>query len=162
MQAIIRRAKAIGLCSKFNNKERNPESHSILKKIIALALLPAHQIEEGLEHVEKLAYELGERQDRMADEEAEKTGKKRRSASFLIMWKRLFKYFQGEWIKKVKPLFLSLFDCPIRTNNLLERWHRYLNDNLGGKPGVQKFISKYCERKNYLLIFFILVLLLSN
>lgn len=103
--------------------------------------MPTEHIQKGLSYIEKLAYELGERQDREASEKDEKKGKKR-PESFSVMWKRFFKYFKDEWMKKVKPEFFSLFDAPVRTNNLLERWHRYLNDQMGGKPGVQHFISK--------------------
>lgn len=43
--------------------------------IIALALLPAEKIEEGLSQIENLAYEFAQKQDTEAAEEAEKTGK---------------------------------------------------------------------------------------
>lgn len=156
LQAIIRKAKEIGLCSKFNNKEKNPESHGIFKKVISLALLPAEQIEQGLSHIEELAYKLGEKQDREAMEEREKKGKKH-PGNFSVMWRRFFKYFKDEWMKKVKPQFFSLFDAPVRTNNLLERWHRHLNDQMGGKPGVQHFISESSLISRYLISHFCFV-----
>lgn len=148
LQAIIRQAKAIGLCSKYLNREDDPETHQILKKIIALALLPAEKIEEGLKLIEESALKFGEKRDKEAAEEAVRKNKKVPKKSFLVNWKRFFKYMRDEWMKKVKPKYLSLFNVFARTNNVLERWHRYLNDEMGGKPGVQHFISKCTQLIN--------------
>lgn len=111
--------------------------------IIALALLPDHLIESGHDYIEKLAMELGKKQDAEAADKAAKNEKKPPRKSYLQKWQDLFKYIRREWIKNVKPKYLSVFNTPIRTNNVIERYHRDLNDLLGGKPGVKKFISEY-------------------
>lgn len=125
MQAIIRRAKLLRLCAKFNNKEKNPEAHEILKKIISLALLPPDRVEEALQYVEGLAYELGLRQGTS------------------IKWLKFFKYFRKEWMKVVTPKGFSVFDALDRTNNCIERYHRDLNQFLMTDPAVHKFMGKY-------------------
>lgn len=131
-QAIIRRAKKYGLCLPFHNKDKNPEAHAILKKMIALALLPPHLIREGLNHVKKLAFALGKKE------------------GTLKKWKKLFKYFEKEWMDIVKPEGFSVFDALDRTNNCLERYHRDLNQMLIHHPSVKKFLGKYVRYLKYL------------
>lgn len=125
LQAVIRRAKRYGLCLRYNNKEKNPEAHKILKRIIALALLPANLIENGLQIVEDLAYQLGD-----------KKGTTNR-------WKKFFGYYRKEWMTTVTPEGFSVFGALDRTNNCLERYHRDLNQFLLSNPSVNKFFGKY-------------------
>lgn len=127
LQAVIRKAKKYGLCLRYNNKERNPEAHDILRKIMALALLPANLIENGLQIVEDLAYKL-----------ANKKGT-------LNRWKKFFAYFRKEWMTTVTPAGFSVFGALHRTNNCLERYHRDLNQFLMNNPPVNKFFGKYFQ-----------------
>lgn len=130
LQAVIRKAKKYGLCLRYNNKEKNPEAHAILKRIIALALLPANLIENGLQIIEELAYKLGEKN---------KT---------LNRWKKFFAYFRKEWMTIVTPEGFSVFGALDRTNNCLERYHRDLNQFLMSNPSVRKFFGKYCHKNH--------------
>ena len=135
-QAIIRKAKALGLCAKYNNKEKNPEIHKILKMLIYLIFLPDSLIESALDYIEEEALKLGKKMD----EDLEKQGKK---LKWVSRWQKYFsEYLRPEWIKKVKVTNLSLFKAPKRTNNPQERYHRDLNEELGAKPSVGRFISK--------------------
>lgn len=112
-----------------------------MKKLISLALLPADKFEEGLIYVEDLAYKLGKKRD----DELEKNKKKPKA---LRKWQELFSYMRREWLNKVKPCNISVFCAPECTNNVLERYHRDLNDMMGGKPGLKRFISEYkCKYK---------------
>lgn len=113
----------MGLCAAYDNKTKNPKGHRILKKIIALAYLPPTNIIEGLEIIEKEAMELGQEQSTTA------------------AWTKFFSYFRKEWITIVKPENFSVIHALYRTNNFIERWHKYLNMEMGCKPTVKKFIG---------------------
>ena len=54
----MRRAKALKLCAQYDNPTKDPESHTILRKIIALAFLPLARIGEGRLQVERSAFDL--------------------------------------------------------------------------------------------------------
>lgn len=109
-----------------------------MKKLIALILLPVSLIESALDEIEKEALKLGKKMD----EDLQQKGKK---TKWVARWQKYFsKYLRPEWIKKVKVTNLSLFKSPKRTNNPRERYHRDLNEELGARPNVWKFISKIC------------------
>lgn len=130
------------MCEKFNNAEKNPRGHRILKYLIALALLPDHLIETALNYIEELAMDLAREQDEEAAQKAANKGTKPPKKNYVARWKKMFNYMRREWIKIVKPKNMSVFNVPERTNNVIERYHRDLNDKMGGRPGVKKFIGK--------------------
>lgn len=120
----MKNARKHHLITQYDNKKKNPAVHLLLKKIIALAYLPATKIEEGLKVVEESAYELGKEQKTTAH------------------WKSFFFYYRREWMTTVKPPNFSVFNAPERTNNALERYHKVLNQLMGHKPSPTKFIGK--------------------
>lgn len=93
MQAIIRRAKKLNLCCKFDNKTKNPKTHRILKLLMAVPLLPADKIEEAIKFIQDLAYKLGKEQDNELKEQ-------RKKPRYLPLWMKMFKYIRNEWLKK--------------------------------------------------------------
>lgn len=126
----MRKAKALGLCLDYYNKTKDPDGHRILKKLIALAYLPAKLIVEGLLEIEKEAKLVGEKAG---------TWKK---------WQNFFEYYRREWIFIVKPQNFSVFNAVNRTNNKLERYHRNINEKIGSKPTVKKFVGNTTNLKN--------------
>lgn len=120
----MRKAKALHLCAPFDNKKVNPEGHSVLKKMIALAYLPLDRVIEGLEYIEKLAFDLGDK------------------AKTTNSWAKFFAYYRKEWIQIVKPINFSVIKGLRRTNNHIERYHRSLNELMGSKPDVKHFVGK--------------------
>lgn len=136
-QSIWRKAKSVGLWTKYKTKDKDPENYRILRLIINVALLPENLIGEGLAYVEKLAMDLGTKRDQEANKNKAQKRKKNET-----MWKRMFEYIHKTWIKRFKTHFFCVFDSFKRTNNVLERLHRDYNDFFGGRPGVNKFVSK--------------------
>ena len=51
-------------------------------------------------------------------------------------------YFDKEWMTKVRPGTFCVFNCPDRTNNYLESYHRSMNQGLRTKPTTNNFICK--------------------
>lgn len=122
-QCIIRRAKAEKLCAPYDNPKKDPEGHTILRKIIALAFLPSERISEALLLIERAAFDLG------------------KTAGTELYWRNFFVYFRREWMRVVKPENFSIFKSLHRTNNVIERYHRDLNEEMGSKPSPKHFIG---------------------
>lgn len=57
-------------------------------------------------------------------------------------WDKMFAYVEGEWIRIVKPVNLTLFNALDRTDNNSETYHRDVNRDLGAKPDCPKFMGK--------------------
>lgn len=125
-----------------------------------MALFPQHLIGEGLAHIEKLAMELGKKQDEKAEEQAIKNGiRYLKRKTNLVMWKMMFEYIHKTWVKRFETSFFCVLGSTDRTNNVLERLHRDYNDYLGGRPGVNQFLSKSTMSANFQIIFLYLFIL---
>lgn len=109
------------------NKEKNPKSHEVIKKLLVLPLLPAEKIEEGLEIIKINIQEL-------FNDDKKKLEK----------WQEFINsYFTRQWMKNVTPSVFSVYKMIDRTNNFLESYHRTLNSFIGTKPSTFTFLRKY-------------------
>lgn len=85
--------------------------------------MPSERIGEALLLIERAALDLGE-----------KVGTRNN-------WRDFFTYFRKEWMKVVRPENFSIFKALNRTNNVIERYHRDLNEEMGSKPSPKHFIG---------------------
>lgn len=97
---------------------KSKESEELLRKMMALALLPEKDISTAFEQIKNNTSDLMKRK-----------------------FKRYFDYFERFWINIVTPKRFSMYQKLKRTNNLIERYHRTLNRKfeLNGDPWM--FIS---------------------
>ncbi|KAI9565308.1 hypothetical protein GHT06_009097 [Daphnia sinensis] len=69
---------------------------------------------------------------------------RRESAVIQAGIKQLNNYFLSYWIGEITPQVFSVFGLVNRTNNLVESWHRWLNDRMGKSHlNVWDFICKW-------------------
>lgn len=104
---MVRNATRHGVAEKFDNKTKNRVRHKLIKKFIALSLLPYDKIVEGFVLLKQEAIE----------KQSDRANK----------CEKFCKYFENEWLKKVTPESFSVFNALDRTNNYIESWHRRLN-----------------------------------
>ncbi|XP_066590638.1 uncharacterized protein [Prorops nasuta] len=57
----------------------------------------------------------------------------------------LLNYMRKYWIRKINPQVLSAYNSKGRTNNVIERYHRYLKEVMGRHPPFCRFISRMQE-----------------
>ena len=124
MQAIYRKAKSLGVATKYNSRD-NPEGHVLLRKFINLALLPPQKVREALDHIK--------------DEVRNTFGKKHQ---LMEKWRKFFDYFERQWMTSITPECFSVYNCPDRTNNFLESYHRTINSSLGGRKTICQFLGR--------------------
>lgn len=119
-QASYRQAVKKGAAKRRNNKSLRPEEHMDIKKFIALALIPADQIEHEFEnHKSDVLKKYGHK------------------------FKSFVEYFERTWIKGYGPESFSVFDEAHRSNNSIESYHRSLNRLLKSSLTASTFIRKY-------------------
>lgn len=131
-KAVYRRAKRLGIASEYNNKEKNPIEHLLLKKLMNLSLLPHDKVAEGLEYLKSEVNRLVLDLKRLAK------------------WEKIFQYFDREWMKIVGPKNFSVFNALDRTDNNAESYHRDLNSLLGKNPGCPDLIGMNFDFKSTL------------
>lgn len=85
--------------------------------------MQSNRIVDGLQEVEKLAYELGEKN------------------LTLNKWTDFFYYYKKEWLQIVKPQNYIACGVRFQTNNFINRWHRDLNLAMGTKPSTRDYIG---------------------
>jgi hypothetical protein len=56
---------------------------------------------------------------------------RRETAEIQAGIKKLNNYFLSYWIGEITPEVFSVFGLINRTNNLVESWHRWLNERMG-------------------------------
>lgn len=113
----------VGLALKRNNKVNNPLGHKLIKKLIALALLPPSKIEEALCMI-KRGFEAHYGRD---------------NASVIEM----FRYFGDYWMDIVTPEHFSVYDEIDRTNNFCEVLNSLQLRRMGFKPHIKTFLSEF-------------------
>ena len=97
--------------SKRNNKKKNPKKHKIVKKLIALSLLPPDQVEETYLEIKLEALtEFGFESENVNN---------------------FFNYFETEWFTNVKIENFNYYKELERTNNAVESYHNNLVKELG-------------------------------
>lgn len=116
------------VASKRNNKTKNPESHRIIKKFIALALLPADKIRDQFKTL-KL--------------ELLKADSKK--------WLPFINYYERTWLNGYTPEVFSVFGAKVRTNNAIEAYHRVLNGYLSSSLTASGFVKDLFYLKETLL-----------
>lgn len=117
---MYRQAVKKGVASKRNNKTKDPEGHAIIKQFIALALLPVDAIKPKFLELKKKLLELND-----------------------TKWLPFLKYFETTWIKGYKPDAFCVYGEIVRTNNIIEVYHRVLNSYLTSSLTASGFISKF-------------------
>lgn len=79
-----------------------------MRKLLALALLPANCIADAFHHLVNTA-----------------------DADIVMYFQNLLAYYKRQWITKVKPQGYSVYNEIHRTNNPLEAYHRILGEMMG-------------------------------
>lgn len=135
LQAIYKNAKRLKVAVKDNiNKDK--EGHALLQRVINLALLPPHMIDQELREIRT------------------QVGNVVKDADKLKCWDNFFEYFHSYWMEVIKPENFSVFDVYDRTNNYAESYYRHVvNTKLGGRKSPQYFLSKYHLLRLYLILF---------
>lgn len=117
-KALWRQAVKKKFATQKKNSENQPRNHKIIKKIIALALLPESEIENAFQKIKK---------------ECEK--KK------IEDYSSFFNYYEETWINGYKPHCFSVYKQIIRTNNSIESYHRVLNTMITRSLTGSSFLS---------------------
>lgn len=112
----------VGLATKKNNKVNNPIGHKLIKKLVALALLPADKIREGLRLI-KREFENHYGQNDPAVIE-------------------FFRYFENYWMTKITPENFNVHAEIDRTNNFCEALNSLQLKRMGFRPHIKTFLSK--------------------
>lgn len=116
LQALLKKVKTLRLSQLI---QANSEAKIFLKKIMALACLPADMIQR---EYEALVHEL-------------EAPLRRQLEPFLA-------YYQRQWLRIVKPAGFSVFGLSKRTNNVIESYNSVLSRELGRRPSAWTFICK--------------------
>ena len=103
---------------KRNQKTENAAKHRIIKKVIALALLPQNKFEAGLNCIVAKCQK--------------KFPRDRNLFQFLD-------YVRRQWQNKD----ISVFDQSSRTNNCVGSYHRVINKKLVTRPHLSVFLGKH-------------------
>ena len=106
-----------------NNKKKNPKKHKIVKKLIALSLLPPGQVQETFYEI-KL-------------EALSEFGFDSKSVN------NFFDYYETEWFVNVKIENFNYYKEFERTNNKVESYHNNLGTVLGKKPHILNFLGNF-------------------
>lgn len=118
MQAIYKNARGKGfLKAKEKKKIKAPVKHRLIKKLIALSLLKPTDIPVGYSEVKQ----------EFMDE-------------FPIESRKFLEYYELQWLRC--PEIFSVYRCPVRTNNVLESYHRTLNGAVKKNPTARKFFGQ--------------------
>ena len=121
MQATLRMARKQGLANAFQS---NDIFRTLLKRIMHLNFLPAHQISPALEV--------------LAREESGLTDNEERA------WKKVKKYLRTYWIDRIGPDVMTVFGLNRKTNNGAEQYHGRLKARiLSHRPRIWKFLEVY-------------------
>ncbi|XP_051167015.1 uncharacterized protein LOC127285188 [Leptopilina boulardi] len=118
-QGIFHFACSIGLKRYLKTSE---EGKHTLKQLMALAFLPPEKIRQTYTEIKRIKSE--ECQRILAD---------------------LFKYYENQWLERVKPEGFSVFGLNRRTNNVLESYHKRLSTKIGKKPSTWQFTKKLAD-----------------
>lgn len=119
---MYRKARKLGLTKK-NNKLTQPKVHAALTNLMALAYLPGNKIIK--------AYDFFKLDILRKFPEGDKLRKK---------WEKFLKYFERQWLRD--PHNFSIYQLKHISNNLIERYHRFLNDYIGKHPNIGTFYSE--------------------
>ncbi|XP_043284909.1 uncharacterized protein [Venturia canescens] len=114
-RAILKKVKALHLTPIIR---QNNDAKLFLKKIMALAYLPATKI---------------------SNEYA--TLKNALPATLQRPFRLFFRYYESQWLGKVKPTGFSVFRLSRRTNNVIESYNSILKDQMGQHPLAWDFIA---------------------
>uniref|UniRef100_A0A1Y1M514 HECT domain-containing protein n=1 Tax=Photinus pyralis TaxID=7054 RepID=A0A1Y1M514_PHOPY len=112
-QAIYRQSKKLGLGSLMT---QNEHAQFVLRKIMALALLPCDMAVEGFNLIKSEAPD-----------------------DIRNAFSNFFTYVESTWLEGVTPQLFSVFNLVRRTNNAVEAYHRVLNQKFGVHPNVWAF-----------------------
>lgn len=124
-QCLWRNAVRLGFCHSSYNKKNLPENHFLIRKLMALALLPEEEITAAYQRIKMVGTIF-----------FENTPFEKNLADF-------FTYFEKEWLDGVYKISeWYVFGKTNRTNNFLESYHRQLKIDIGLRPTAANFISK--------------------
>lgn len=120
-QAIIKKSKEYGLINKTKvTPTSSPEVYAVIKQFIALALLPPRLIIWTFQKLQEAV-----------------------TNDFGDYFEKLFDYFDGYWLKTVKPNGFSVYNLrEDRTDNFEEASNRVLNQLLQKNPNPNKFLGQ--------------------
>lgn len=116
-QAIYKKAKALRL---HNLLLTNGEAKTFLKKVLALAYLPAAMV---IDQFRALKNGLS-------------PAVKREMGQFCS-------YYDRYWLRTVTPDGFSVHGLSRRTNNIIESYHRRLQHRMATRPGPWDFVCKH-------------------
>lgn len=106
----------------MKTRKNNPEGHKLLKKYVALSLLPVSKIRSALNDLIDVTHaQFGDSKG----------------------WIKFIDYFERQWMKIAGPDLWSVYRKVDRTNNFVESYHRSLNLEMKTYPAWVTFISKY-------------------
>lgn len=96
-------------------KKEAPEKHKILRKLCALSLIKADDVDKAFSKI-KNEYTSADAQ-------------------------KFFNYFIAQWLPD--PALFCVHECKVRTNNAMESYHRTFNALLLKNPTLSKFFGKF-------------------
>lgn len=109
------------------NAEKNTLEHQIMKYLFVLALLPTAQVPKGVKIVKDLIKENF-----------------KNNATMQKRWILLIRdYYEGYWMKQVKPEVFCVFNQVDRTNNYVESNNHLMKGLLHTKPSCYTFMGTY-------------------
>lgn len=109
---MIKKAEKIGLMTTLNDWD---DGKDFFRKIIGLALLPAHQVSHAFDWL-IVTY-----------------------SAFYPVFRIFLLYYRSYWINIIKPENFSVFGCIEKTNNPVEANNRRLNTEFGVHPRIWNF-----------------------
>ncbi|XP_057332973.1 uncharacterized protein LOC130672410 [Microplitis mediator] len=112
IQALIKKAEKLGLLNILKNWD---DGKDFFKKIVALALLPANEIENAFNWLIATHNPL------------------------IPTFKKFLEYYESYWINCVKPIHFSVFGFINKTNNFMEAYNRCLKLQFGIHPRIWQF-----------------------
>ncbi|CAG5079644.1 Protein of unknown function, partial [Cotesia congregata] len=121
VQAIIKKSKEYGIINKTKViPSSSPEVYIVIKQFIALALLPPSLIIPTFKQLQETV-----------------------TRDFGNYFEKLFSYFDGYWLKTIKPKEFSVYNIrEDRTDNFEEASNHILNQLLQKNPNPNKFLGQ--------------------
>ena len=105
---------------------------TFFRKLLALALLPVETIPEAFDWLVTNA-----------------------TAEIREYFGNMLQYYLTWWLTRVTPPNFSIFSFTHRTNNVIEAYHRVLDQRMGDHPSIWRFTGKFFNPINLCIPFIV-------